>query len=82
MDRICFVQLRVLSARIPVPTTQSFQYLLAAELALARGSPLAALQSAQEAVHYENSFGLFIPPGLHHALKYAARLIRLSIYKI
>jgi tetratricopeptide (TPR) repeat protein/predicted Ser/Thr protein kinase len=39
----------------PVPTTQSFQYLLAAELALARGSPLSALQSAQEAVHYENS---------------------------
>ena len=39
----------------PVPTTQSFQYLLAAELALARGSPLDALQSAQEAVHYENS---------------------------
>jgi len=39
----------------PVPTTRSFQYLLTAELALARGSPQAALQSAQEAVHYENS---------------------------
>ena len=39
----------------PVPTTQSFQYLLAAELALARGSLRSALQSAQEAVRYENS---------------------------
>ncbi len=39
----------------PVPTTQSFQFLLTAELALARGSPMTALQSAQEAVHYENS---------------------------
>jgi serine/threonine protein kinase/tetratricopeptide (TPR) repeat protein len=44
-----------LAQQNPVPTVIAFEYVLRAELALARAAPAAAVEAAQTAVHYENS---------------------------